>query len=318
MPAPSPNGFDDSVLRPRPVAHQPRKRRRAVVSKYAGSGASRRTLGLPALLAGRAPWNAWHRQRRHGSADRPRGWWNIDDPRRCGRYHVAKSFATRDRRAIRHPGIALSRTYRPRPGSGTWIRPDHGAGNATRPCLGCSRVPAGCAGTCRLLLRLIPPACARCARLRIECTAVDTGLQPVRCATRGGTWAAVCIRITLRAGADVAGDCHLPRAVSPFGTTRQALRNAWLQCVCGRHRRRGSVPGDVHAAGLYQPAPRPTRSASCSGGRLCRSDRARGASITRRCVVVLGYWLAGGRASSAAQFHRPHRRGRIDDRVADL
>jgi len=30
------------------------------------------------------------------------------------------------------------------------------------------------------------------------------------------------------------------------------------------------------------------------------------------------HWFAGGCASSAAQFYRPHRRGRTDDRVADL
>src|SRR5207237_5700207 len=54
-----------------------------------------------------------------------------------------------------------------------------------------------------------------------------------------------------------------------------------------------------------------------SGGGLCRSDQPR-ASITRRCVVVPGHWLTGDCASDVPQFHRPHRRGRINDRVADL
>ena len=71
---------DDSLFSPRPGPYHAGKRRRAVVSQHARPGAPCGTLGLPALLAGRAPRLARHRQRRHRRADRP-----------CGGRHVARS-----------------------------------------------------------------------------------------------------------------------------------------------------------------------------------------------------------------------------------
>ena len=78
-------------------------------------------LGLPPLLAGRAPQHAGHRQRRHRRGDRPCRRRHVDHPGRRRRDHAAEPRAAGDRRAVRHAGVALSRAdrprARPRPGS---------------------------------------------------------------------------------------------------------------------------------------------------------------------------------------------------------
>ena len=63
-------GADGSALRPRPRPHRPRRHRGRGLPALARPGAARRALGLPPLLAGRAPQHAGHRQRRHRGADR--------------------------------------------------------------------------------------------------------------------------------------------------------------------------------------------------------------------------------------------------------
>jgi hypothetical protein len=47
----------------------------ALAFRHAGAGAARRAAGLHAVLAGRAPQHAQHRQRGHGRADWSRGGW---------------------------------------------------------------------------------------------------------------------------------------------------------------------------------------------------------------------------------------------------
>src|SRR5690606_14833687 len=53
------------LIRPGPFAHHGRQRRRAVVSQHDGSRAAYGALGVSALLARRASWDAWHRERGH-------------------------------------------------------------------------------------------------------------------------------------------------------------------------------------------------------------------------------------------------------------
>ena len=71
--------------------------------------AARGALGLPPLLARRAPRHAGHRQRGDGGRHRPRRRRHVDHPRRRRRHHAAEPRAARDRRAVRHARVALSR-----------------------------------------------------------------------------------------------------------------------------------------------------------------------------------------------------------------
>ena len=55
--------------------------------------------------------------------DRPRRRRDLDDPRRLGRDHAAQPRAARDRRAVRHAGVALPGPDRPRPRARARDRP---------------------------------------------------------------------------------------------------------------------------------------------------------------------------------------------------
>ena len=66
-------------------------------------------LGLPPLLAGRAPQHARHRQRGDRGRHRPRRRRHLDHPRRRRRHHAAQPRAARDRRAVRHARVAVPR-----------------------------------------------------------------------------------------------------------------------------------------------------------------------------------------------------------------
>ena len=65
-------------------------------------------MGLPPLLARRAPQHAWHRQRRDVRRHRARRRRHEHHPRRLRRHHAAQSRAAGYRRAVRHAGFALS------------------------------------------------------------------------------------------------------------------------------------------------------------------------------------------------------------------
>ena len=73
---------------------------------------SRRVAGVPPHLGGGAPQHAGGGDRRdiaRGRAPRRR---DNDHPRRRRRHHAAQPRALRHRRAVRHPGHAVSRTHR--------------------------------------------------------------------------------------------------------------------------------------------------------------------------------------------------------------
>ena len=123
------------AVRARSRADRRRRRRRAGVPPLARSRAPRRAVGLPPLLARRAPRHAGHRERRDGRRHRPRRRRHRHHPGRRRRHHAAEPRAARDRRAVRHPRLALPRADRPR------ARPRAGLGPAHRP--GAAPEPAG-------------------------------------------------------------------------------------------------------------------------------------------------------------------------------
>ena len=88
-------------------------------------GPARRAPGLPAVLGGRAPQHARHRQLGAGRADRPHRRRDRHDPGGLGRRHAAEPCPAGRRRAVRHARGAPSGAHRSghRPGAGH--RPGH-------------------------------------------------------------------------------------------------------------------------------------------------------------------------------------------------
>ena len=80
-------------------------------------------LGLPPVLGGRAPRHPRDRQRRDRRRHRPRRRRHARDPRRGRRHHAPQPRPAGDRRAVRHPGVAVPRPDRPGPGPGPGRRP---------------------------------------------------------------------------------------------------------------------------------------------------------------------------------------------------
>ena len=119
-----------SALRPRPRPDRRRGHRRRGLPPLARPGAARRALGLHALLAGRAPQHAGHRQRGDGGADRARRRRHVAHPRRRRRHHAAQPRAVAGGRAVRHAGVAVSRPHRSRAGPRAGHRPGGGDGAA--------------------------------------------------------------------------------------------------------------------------------------------------------------------------------------------
>ena len=102
-------GLDGPALRARSRPDRRGRRRRAGAPPLARPRAARGALGLPPLLARRAPQHAGHRERRDRGGDRPRRRGHLHHPRRRRRDHAAEPRAARDRRAVRHARLALSR-----------------------------------------------------------------------------------------------------------------------------------------------------------------------------------------------------------------
>ena len=114
------------------------------LEQHARSGAACRAAGLPALLAGRAPQHAGHRQRGDLGGDRPCRGRHQHHPRRRRRHHAAQPRAAGDRRAVRHAGGALSRPHRPRPRPRAGHRHADRARAAPQPRGRRRQFPAGC------------------------------------------------------------------------------------------------------------------------------------------------------------------------------
>ena len=190
------------------------QRCRAGVAQHARSGAPRRAVGLPPLLAGRASQHARHRQRGDLGRDRARraaarrtirvGAGGIMLPNHSP-LAIAEQFGTLE---SLYPGPDRSRA-RPRAGI---RRPDRARAAAQLAGRRGRRLSAGRARADRLLPRRRRPG-ARRARRRPAGADLDPRLEHVRRAARRGARPAVRVRLALRAGADDAGDRALPRAV---------------------------------------------------------------------------------------------------------
>nr|GEU28050.1 hypothetical protein [Tanacetum cinerariifolium] len=254
----------DPILHPRPFADRRRQQRFRIVQQHPRPRPARRALGLPALLAGRAPWHAGHRQRRNGGRDGPRGRRHVDHPRGRRRHHAAQS-------------LAADHGPRPAPHAGVRFR----------------RLPAGRAGAAGLYERCAPSARACRARQRRQGAAVDTRFEHVWRPARRSPGPAVCVCLALCAVDDAAGCCAVSQQLPALGAAGQAAR------VCQPAHRQS---GPLAAAQAWLPG-------IAGHGR---------AGHARFRAVVHGHRRAGHRAQADAGIHRPHRRRRTDDHVADF
>ena len=170
------------------------------VSTFARTRAACGAARLPAILAGGASQHAGHRERGDGGGHRPRGGGNLDDPRRLGRRDAAESRAARDRGAVRHAGVVVSRADRSRAGSRARHGSGDGAGATARPYGQRGYVSAGRGGTAGVF-----PAggggsdgASRAGR-GTRGAGVAARIEFVQRAGGGGARAAVRVRVALRA-----------------------------------------------------------------------------------------------------------------------
>ena len=173
---------------------------------------------------------------------RPRRRRHLDHPRRRRRHHAAEPLAAGHRGAVRHAGVAVSRA------ASTSASAARRAPTSARP--------GRCAATCQSDRRPVPAGRRRAdgltsepeprpagaavpgAGLDVPIWILGSSLFGAQLAAASGP--ALRLRLALRAGADDAGDRDLSRhASSRRSSLPAALRDARLQRVRGRHRRRG-------------------------------------------------------------------------------
>ena len=192
----------DSSVGPRSGADRRGRRRRAGVSQLRRSGAARGALGVPPLLAGRAPQHARHRQRGDLDRHRARRRRHVDHPGRRRRDHAPQSRAADHRRAVRHARRASSRANRSRPraragdrsGDGLCAAPnvDRRPGQLPRRRRRAPLLPSSARGG---------TAGAGRAGGRRRPRGLDPRLQPVRRRAGRDDGPPVRLRLALRAGA---------------------------------------------------------------------------------------------------------------------
>ena len=193
---------DDSAFGARPRADRRGRRRCAVVPEQPRSRAPRRAVGLPALLARRAPQHAGHRERgdvgrhraRRRRARRPSASAPAESCCRTTRRSSSPSSSGRSRRCIRGASISGS-AARPAP-----IR-SRPARFAARPR---QRDDAFPQDVLELMAYFRPAEPGQVVRA-VPGAGLDVpiwilGLEPVRRAARGGARPAVRVRVALRAG----------------------------------------------------------------------------------------------------------------------
>ena len=141
-----------TALGARPLPHHQRFDRSRRPPQQPRPGAPHRGTRLPALLGGRAPQHARHRQLGPGGAHRAPGPGHLDHPGGLRRGDAAQPRPAGGGRAVRHARSAAPRSHRPghRPGAG------HRPADRPRPAATVGHTPTRCA-RCRGL----PPAARR-------------------------------------------------------------------------------------------------------------------------------------------------------------
>ena len=313
----------DPLLRPRPRAHRraATPRRRSATRSISRSTPS---LGLQALLAGRASQHAGHRQRGDRGGDRPCRRRHQDDPRRRRRHHAAEPRAAGDRRAVRHARVALipaasisASAARPAPTSSP-----RGRCAATSP-TSADEFPAGRA---RAAWRYFAPTAAGPAR-SAPCRAPGSNVPLwILGSSLFGAQLAAALGLPFAFASHFAprltdaGARHLPRAVPALGAARQAL--------CDGSASTSSPPTPTREAqrlftslqqAVRQPAPRHARPAAAAGRATwsAAGRRTSGRCSSRRCSCSAVGSPETVR-SGLADVHRTHRRRRADGHGADL
>ena len=278
---------------------------RAVAAQHARPRAPRRALGLPPLLAGRAPQHAGHRQRRDVGGDRPRGGRHVDASAsapaasccRTTRRWSSPSSSARSNRCI--PGrIDLGSAARR--ASDQPPRARCGAASSTSA----DAFPQDVLELMALFrahragqpVQAVPGAGLHGADL-------DPRLQPVRRAARRRARPAVRVRVAFRARPDDAGDGDLPRAIPALGAARRAVRDA-RRSTCSRRRptrKRSCCSRSLQQAFVNLRSGRPGRLPPPVDGFDGSLAPARTRACSAQCSVVLRGRLAGDRAARACE-----------------
>ena len=153
---------------------------------------------------------------------------DLHDPRRRRRHHAAKPRPARDRRAIRHPRIAVCRPHRSRARPCAGLRSAHGTSAQTQSLQRCRYVSAGRARADHLLQSAARTGRESHSRRRTEDSDLDSGIQPVRRAARRRARAAVRLRVAFRPRTHDARHRGVSQPVPAVG----------VSCASARHARR--------------------------------------------------------------------------------
>ncbi|CAA9549618.1 MAG: Luciferase-like monooxygenase YhbW, partial [uncultured Sphingosinicella sp.] len=309
----------DPAFHSRPRTDRRRRRCRPVLPQCAQPCPARRAARLSPLLDGRAPFDAGHRQRRHGGGARLCRRGDDQNPHRRGRHHASQPLAAAGRGAVRDPGVALSGSRRPWPWACAGHRSGYRPRDAPQPQLRPKPVPARRGRADGLSeARRARAAGPRHSGRGAAHPDLDPRLEPVRRATRGDAGTALRLRLPLRARADAGGDRGLSGELPALRAARRALCHARLQCLRGRDRRRGGQSCHVGAAGLRGAADRPANPAPAAAAGLSGKPAGLAARHARSCAGLLSDWLAGDRRRTGQGLCRGDGSGRADDHVADL
>ena len=211
---------DDSAFRFGPGAHRRRQQRCRGAAQFTGTGATRRTAGLPPLLGGRAPQHGRGGQFGHRGVDRLHRRRHQQHSCRQWRRHASQPCATGHCRTVRYAGHAVPGAHRPGPGPRAGYRPPDDARAAPPPVVERRRRRFSARRDrvdCLPGRRTVGHAGARDPRHRHQSAGVAAGQQPVQRSAGGVPGAAVCICFALRTRPAAAGTRDLPRKLQAIG-----------------------------------------------------------------------------------------------------
>ena len=252
-------------LRARPRPHRLRLDGHRGAGAQHHAGPARRGARLPALLGGRAPRDARHRQLVPGRARRPPRRGDDAHPGRFRRGDAAQPPATGGRRAVRHARGAAPGPDRPRDRPGTRHRPAHGrcAAPRHRP-FGCRRLSRTAPGAGRVLPRRRSGRGG--ARHRTRPGDLVARVERLQRPGRGPAGAPVRVRAPLQRGEHPAGVGAVPRDLPTVRAARAALLDdrhvgphGGLRCGGGAARAARGAAVPAAATGPARAPPDPGR-----------------------------------------------------------